>query len=262
MKKPERDIPKAVIVGGLVIALVYIISSFGIGAAIPVDKITSDLGVIDAINTMIGSSAFWIVVFAGILFLITLFGNIISWSYGVNYVAQYGARHGDMPKIFKPMNEKRDMPIGAPIVNGVVASLIVIVSTIIYYVNPNSNNMFWAFFSLSIIMLLLSYMFIFPAFLKLRKCDAKTKRPYKVPGGEVVIKLFAIVPVVILILTVLLSLFPIPETINGTLQFTKEGFLNVLPTIIGVILTIIVGEIIVFVLDKKNKVNQKRGKNE
>ena len=37
MENPRVQIPKAIIIGGIVIAAIYMAGSFGIGAAIPAD---------------------------------------------------------------------------------------------------------------------------------------------------------------------------------------------------------------------------------
>ena len=56
MADPARDIPKAIIVGGLSIAVIYLFAGFGIGAAVPADSIDPDYGMIVAIQTMVGDS--------------------------------------------------------------------------------------------------------------------------------------------------------------------------------------------------------------
>ncbi len=97
MADPKKDIPKAIIVGGLSIAAIYLFAGFGIGAAVPASKIDPDYGMIYALQTMVGDSPIFKIVC--IAFLITLFANMAAWSFGVNSVARYAAEHGNMPKI-------------------------------------------------------------------------------------------------------------------------------------------------------------------
>ena len=54
MKNPSKDIPKAIVLGGLAIGAIYLFCSFGIGAAIPADQIDPDFGMIYAVMTMVG----------------------------------------------------------------------------------------------------------------------------------------------------------------------------------------------------------------
>ena len=94
----------------------------------------------------------------------------------------------------------------ASYMNGIVATFIIIVGIILSYVSDEASNLFWTFFSLSLVTLLLSYVPLFLAFLKLRKTD-KTKRVYKVPGGSVMTKVFTFVPLVLLILSIILYVY-------------------------------------------------------
>jgi amino acid transporter len=250
MPNPKRQLPTAIIAGGVAIAVIYIFTSFGIGVAIPPESVTADLGILDAVYFMVGDEMFWLVILAGVLFLITLFGNMISWSYGVNYVAMYGAQNHDMPKVFSHSSKKNDMPTGAPIVNAVVAGLIVVVGSILPVVSEEADSLFWAFFQLSIITLLTSYIPLFPAWLKLRKIDPDRERPYKVPGGSTLNKLFGYVPSVILVISILLCLVPVyPNEETGIYEVVFDG--AAAATLVGVAVAVIAGEVLATVLKNK-----------
>lgn len=86
MENPKKQIPQAIMVGGLVIAAVYMFSSFGIGVGIPIDEISTSSGIVDAFQAMTGTTTGLIISAAAGLFLVTLLGNMISWSMGVNNV--------------------------------------------------------------------------------------------------------------------------------------------------------------------------------
>ncbi|WP_019786981.1 APC family permease, partial [Streptococcus sobrinus] len=174
MEKPKKQIPQAIIVAGLVIAAIYIFSAFGIGVAVPTKDISTSSGMIDSFKLLTNSSGGWFIISMAFLFLLTLFGNMLSWSLGVNNTACYAAENGDMPKVFAIRSKKHQMPIGSAIMNGAVASLVVVIAPFL----PN-QDLFWAFFSLNLVMFLLSYMPVFPAFYRLRKIDPETPRPFK-----------------------------------------------------------------------------------
>ena len=179
MENPKKQIPQSIIVAGLVIAAIYIFSAFGIGVSIPTDKISTSSGIMDSFKLLTGSTGGWFIMTMAFLFLLTLFGNMISWSLGVNNTASYAAENGDMPQFFAKRSRKRDMPIGAALANGIVASIVVVIAPFL----PN-QDLFWAFFSLNLVMFLLSYVPVFPAFFKLRKIDPDTPRPFKVSGND------------------------------------------------------------------------------
>lgn len=231
MENPKKQLPKAIVVGGIAIALIYIISAFGIGVAIPASEVSPSSGLMESIQLLTGSMTGPIITVAGVVFLLTLFGNMVSWSLGVNYVAMYAARQGDMPKVFAIENTEREMPKGAPIMNGIVATCVVIIGQII-----PSQDVFWSFFALNIVTLLMSYIPVFPAFLKLRKIDPDAERPYRVPGGPVLHKLMVFFPVLFLVLAIIFCCVP--------LSMEEEELLEKIPLTIGVIAAIIVGEVI------------------
>lgn len=232
MEDPNKQIPQAIVVGGLVIAVIYMFSAFGIGSAIPTEKISTDSGLIDAFILITGKSGGIFISAVAILFGLTLFGNMISWSTGVHEVAAYAAENGDMPAIFGKRNPKNNMPVGGIMVTAIVASLVVIVAPFI----PN-QSLFWSFFALNLVMFLMSYIPVFPGFLKLRKTDPDKERPFKVPGGNGVLTVLAYVPMILIIVSIIFTAVP--------LSFDAETLAGTLPITVGAIIFIILGEIII-----------------
>ena len=171
MKNPSRDIPKAIIIGGILIAGFYLLTAFGISVAIPREDLTTSNGLIESFIMLTGQASGILLLIFGLVFLYTIIANPISWSLGVNYVAQYAAQDKSLPKVFASVNKKNDMPLGANIMNGVIASIMVLAAPLI-----PSEDLFWSFFSLNMITLLLSYLLIFPAFLKLRRTEPDMER--------------------------------------------------------------------------------------
>lgn len=232
MENPKKQIPQSIIAGGLVIAAIYIFMAFGIGVAIPSDQISTSTGLVASVQILTGTTRGTIVIAVAIGFLLTLFGNMISWSLGVNNVAAYSAENGDMPGVFKIRSKKTNMPIGAAIMNGLVASLVLIIAPFM----PN-EEVFWSFFALNLVMFLLSYLPVFPAFLKLRKTDADTERPFRVPGSPSFLKLLAGLPMLLIVIALIFTAIP--------LSFDTETLESKLPITIGAVIFIIIGEVIV-----------------
>ena len=232
MENPKKQIPQSIIAGGLVIAAIYIFMAFGIGVAIPSDQISTSTGLVASVQILTGSTRGVIVVAVAIGFLLTLFGNMISWSLGVNNVAAYSAENGDMPGVFKIRSKKTNMPTGSAVMNGLVASLVLIIAPFM----PN-EDLFWSFFALNLVMFLLSYLPVFPAFIKLRKTDADTERPFRVPGSPLFLKILASLPMVLIVVALIFTAIP--------LSFDTETLTSKLPITIGAVIFIIIGEVIV-----------------
>ena len=232
MKQPQKEIPKALLMAGGLIVTFYLFASFGISAAIPRSDLSTYGGLLDSFYFFFSHlnlpSVFLIV--AAVMFLYSLVTNPVVWALGVNNVASQAAEQGAMPAIFAKKTAKGG-PIGATIMSSLVASVMVIAAPFI----PNPD-IFWGFFALQVMMLLLPYAMMFPAFRKLRMVDADTPRPFRVPGGRMIINLITFVPTIMLILSgILVAVYP-----NGDGTWTFEWLM-----IIGSILALIVGEIIV-----------------
>ena len=251
MENPKKEIPKALIYGGLLMAIFYILPATGVNIAMSLEQAEA-AGITDSFNILLGNLGVGadiiraIVIAVGLMFIYTMVANIVSWSFGVNSVAKYSADDGGLPKVFSKTN-KQGVPHMASIMNGVVATVIVIIGLILGEVSETASNLFWTFFSLSLVTLLMSYIPLFLAFIKLRKTDSKTKRVYKVPGGPVMTALMAYVPFVLLVLSIIFTLFG---------DFTQEYIDANIPLIVGVIVSIIIQEILAARV-KNEKVKEK-----
>ena len=243
MKNPSRDIPKAIVLGGLAIGAIYLFASFGIGAAIPADQIDPDFGMIYAVMTMVGEASPIFVIIC-LVFLVTLFANMASWSFGVNFVADYAAKHGNMPKVFSHESAKTEMPTGAAIV---VASLALMLQLI--PIPAISEGIFWMLFSMNVVFLLISYIPMFPAFLKLRKVDPNRTRIFSFPFKGKLMYVMLAIPAIELVLSIVATIVPL----NGS-----EEELSKIPMLVGVVVFVLLGEV-VRIWSKRGRTEEYRG---
>lgn len=250
MTNPKKEIPKAIILGGILIAIFYLLPSFGIGVAIPLEELSTDTGLLDSYSTLLSIIGFSaglskaIIVIVGGLFIYTLVANISSWSFGVNSVVAYAAEDGTFPKSWAKRN-KNGVPYVVSIWTGIVALIISVAGILIANFAPEGSeitNLFWTFFSLSLVTLLLSYVPMFIAFLKLHKKGPQVKNGYWISGGKVKITLYGIVPFILLLIALFFTLFP---------EFNLEMFAYNWPLIVGACIAIIAGEIMVYRMSKK-----------
>ena len=203
MPNPKKQIPGAIILGGLLIMLFYILSAIGIGVAIPAEELSLDSGLMESFSLLLGGSSGVFYYLIAVFVLITFLGNLISWSPGINFTACYAAENKSLPKYFS-RKDKNGMPSGVAVLNFIVASALCIVSHFL----PN-DGIFWNFFALNMITLLASYVLIFPAFLRLRKTEPDIHRPFKTPGRKKFTWFMAVVPMVILAVSIIFSVVPL-----------------------------------------------------
>ncbi len=239
MENPKKEIPKAIIIAIFLIAIFYLLPATGINIAMP--ALTAETaGITDSFSILlttlgVNSDIIRVVVIGvGLMFIYTLIANIASWSFGVNSVAKFSADDNGLPKAFGITN-KKGVPYMSAIINGLVASGVLIIGLVLSLVSDNVSNLFWTFFSLSVVTHQISHVPMFFAFLKLRKTD-KTKRAYKAPCKGLFMYLFALVPFVIIVLCLTFTLF---------IDFSLESLISNLPLILGVIISFIVQEILI-----------------
>lgn len=232
--KNVHDMPKAVFLSIGITAFLYIFGTVGILMALPVESIGLVAGLIDTFKTLFGSSPVGnaMVYILGVCALLTLIGNMVSWTMGASRAAAEAAQEGELPAAVAKVSE-RGSPVGANNITGIV-STVVILSYAIFA--QGNDDLFWSIFAFSSCIFLLPYLFMFPAYLKLRLTDSEHERPFKVPGGIGFQYLISIVCFFVIFQAVVLFIFP------EALELTVADWNYTGPVLIGVIATILVGE--------------------
>lgn len=258
MENPKKEIPKAIIIGGILIAIFYLLPSFGIGVAIPLEELQTDTGLIASYETLLSIIGFSaglakaIVVVVGGLFIYTLIANIASWNFGVNSVIAYAAEDGTFPKSWSKRT-KDGVPYVPSIWTCMVALIIAIGGIIAGQINEDISNLFWTFFSLSLVTLLLAYLPMFMAFIKLHKNGPAVKGGYWIEGGKFKMYAFGVIPFVLILIALFFTLFP---------EFNLEMFGYNWPLIVGACVAVIIGEILVWNMGRKTLNTGKKKKSQ
>ena len=224
IQNPERNVPRAIILSGVLILAFYFFSSLGILAAIPAGEIDIVDGLIDTLDLFFanvpGGGAFVLILGIGALY--TFWSNGTTWAMGCNRTVAEAASEGQLPSMFAKRHAEHGGPIGAAILMGCVCTI----ALVLYGALASSNeDLFWALFSFSAVIFMLPYAGMVLAFLKLRLSDPDTARPFRVPGGIWGARLMAWTCFIILLMTIGLFLYVPGE---GLQQSTLYGVVAVL----------------------------------
>ncbi|HEX6887265.1 MAG TPA: APC family permease [Candidatus Nanopelagicales bacterium] len=183
MRHPKRDVPRTILVAGVLIGAFYLMATMGMQAILPVDQISETSGLMDAVQVAFGDNAFTDLVGVGILY--AFFAALIPWTIGANRAAAEAARRGDLPPVFATMSARRGTPTGAAHLTAAVSAIFTVTYGVLYWRTDGSiDELFWSIFAFSSIVFLLPYVVMSLAFLRLRVTDAAAHRPYAVPGGR------------------------------------------------------------------------------
>ena len=156
MRNPRRDVPRTIVIAGVLIGAFYLISTIGMQVIVPADEISETSGLLDVLTTVFGAGVFTTVLGIGILY--AFFAALIPWTIGANRAAAEAAEQGDLPPVFKRMSAKRRTPVGAAGFTALVSAAITLVYGVLFSLtNGDIDALFWSLFAFSSIVFLLPY---------------------------------------------------------------------------------------------------------
>lgn len=235
MQNPQRDIPRAIITAGLLIAFFYLMGTIGMLMALPTEQLGLVTGIIDTLRILFGESGIggFIVTILGVGALYTFLTNMVTWTMGANRTAAEAASEGELPAFFGQLHSVNKTPVGAYVLTGVISSAVLVIYGLMA---ATAEDLFWSLFAFSSIVFLMPYLAMFPAFLKLRRTDANRPRPYRVPGNHLTAVLITLVCVLFILQAIVFFIWVPGEPVDWSYA---------IPVLAGVAVTLIVGEFLI-----------------
>src|SRR6266850_1988781 len=183
MDNPQHDVPVSVLQSGIIGVLLYVIPIFGIILVLPTSQVTGIGGFIDAVTktfSVYGGAAHTLLVLMTICFVGTLVTSGAVWMIGSDRIQAVAAYDGSFFPWFGVFNRKLGTPVRVNVMSGVVSSIFSIAA--VAFFNNGEDSAFQVVLDIAISTTLISYVWIFPAALKLRFTHPEVARPYRVPG--------------------------------------------------------------------------------
>lgn len=211
IEEPEKNIPKMTILAAIMIAVLYVVGTFGLLSALPaeqIDPVDGFLYTLEELVTVFGSAAPVIFNIVVGLALFTLLTNMISWTLGGTEVLSVADLDKKAPGVLGHRHKKYDTADYSYYILAGVSSLLIILN---FALSEDANEIFWTILSLSFIVFLLPYLWLFPTVVKLRKTDSATPRPYTIPGGTKGLWISAILGELFILASILLLFLPDPS---------------------------------------------------
>lgn len=178
MKNPSKDLPVAVILVVVITIVLNIFASWGVLYTVPL----ADLDLVTGIGT-VADVAFGVDAVSTAIIILLLFGvfvQMVTWSTAGGRGAAEAGQAGEFPAIFGRETKRGGMPVGALIITGIVST----VTIIIYgFMAESASDLFFTLLAFSSILFFMPYLIMFAAYIKLKKTDTITPRPFKAPCG-------------------------------------------------------------------------------
>jgi glutamate:GABA antiporter len=185
MENPQRDVPLSVLRSGITGVLLYAIPIFAILIVLPLKQVTGIGGFLDAVTetfTVYGGAQDFLLGVMTIGFVATLLTSGAVWMIGSDRILAVAAYDGAFLRYFGRFNAKLGTPVRVNVMSGVAASIFMILAVAAF--NSGADSKFLVVLTIAISTTLISYLWIFPAAVKLRFTHPHVHRPYRVPFGN------------------------------------------------------------------------------
>ena len=197
MRDPRRDIPVAIARAGVGQALMYGIPILAVLVVLPAEQVTSLTGLIDAMKTVFtvyggsvaadGSVALsgagqllgWA---SALVFIWVLMASGAAWIMGAGRAQAAACMDGAGPRALGRISPRTGVPVVMGLVSGAVSLAAMVAS--LWVTRGDGQKYFSAALTVSIALIVLAYLLIYPAFLALRLRRPDLDRPFLAPGGR------------------------------------------------------------------------------
>jgi amino acid transporter len=207
MTNPRRDVPFSIAWSGLATVLAYGLPVLSIVLVLPATQVTGLTGFLDAakaVFTVYGGhvsaggtatltgTGLLLGRIAAVVFVFALASAGATWIMGADRNEAVACFDGGGPRLLGRFSARFGTPIGMNLLSGAVATALMIAAFKI--TGGNASRYFSAVLGLTISTTTISYLFIFPALIKLRRSYPEVERPYRVPWGTAGAWLCSVVP--------------------------------------------------------------------
>jgi amino acid transporter len=185
MENPQRDVPLSVLRSGIIGVAMYVIPVLCIILVLPAKAVTGIGGFIDAVTLVFqgvyGGAAHGLLIVMALCFIGALVTSGAVWMIGSDRIQAVASYDGAFFPFFGVFNRKLGTPVRVNVMSGVVGTIFAVVALAAF--NGGDNAKFVVVLDIAISTTLLSYLWIFPAALKLRYDYPTVRRPYVHPFG-------------------------------------------------------------------------------
>jgi amino acid transporter len=194
MKDPQRDVPFTVFRSAIGTILLYGVPILAILLLLPKSQVTGLGGFLDAIKSVftiygghIAADGTPTLTGFGLLlgylmciaFILALLSSGTTWVMGADRAQAMAALDGAAPRVLGTFSSGFGTPIVVNLLSGIISMIVMVLALTL--TKGNAGKYFTVVLGLAISTTTISYIFIFPAIIKLRYSHPDVPRPYRVP---------------------------------------------------------------------------------
>jgi amino acid transporter len=177
---PTRNYPRALLYSALIILFTLISACLAIVIVIPVKQLSLVSGVMDAFTVFFNAFGMqWFIPVIALLIVLGSLGGAAAWIMGCARGLWVAGDENHLPSFLLRCN-KKNMPIGILLTQGVIVTVL----TLVFLIMPTVNGSYWVLSNLTAQLALLFYIILFAAAIRLHHKQPHVKRAYRIPGGR------------------------------------------------------------------------------
>lgn len=227
---PGRDFPRAILISAVIVFVLSTLGTLAIAYTVPTKDLSLAGGVMQAIETMLSSVGVkWLVAPMAILVAFGAVAQLSTWLIGPAKALGVAAAQGDMPPRWRSHNS-----FGSPVAVLVIQGVLTTGFALMFILIPSVNSAYWILSALTTQVIIVMYLLMFAALIKLRYSQPDTPRAYTIPGGKPGVWVVSGVALGALVFSFVIGLLP-PEGTKASMPVYVSGmFLATLVLSVGV----------------------------
>jgi amino acid transporter len=217
IKDARRTVPRAILAGGAVITLLYVVATLSVLLAIPKEQATGLEGIMQAVQAMTAKTGIaWLAPFVAVLVTLNALGGVGGWFVATSRLPFVAGIDRFLPPAFGRLHPKWRTPYVALLVQAAIAGVFVFLGQ----AGTSVRGAYDALVSMGIIAYFIPFLFMFAAMIVLQREPAGPD-VMRVPGGKPVAIALAAIGFAVTLLSIVLACIPPDEEPNKMLAVVK-----------------------------------------
>lgn len=216
VKQPEKHYPQALLYSTLIILLSLVFACLAIVLVVPTKTLNLVSGLMDAFSIFFHAYHLsWFIPVLAILIVLGSLGGAATWIIGPARGLLIASHDNELPGFLRRVN-KKEMPIGILLTQGVIVTIL----SLMFFIMPTVNSSYWILSNLTAQLALLFYIFMFAAAIRLRYKKQHVKRAFRIPFGNVGIWIVSGVGMVTCVGAIVMGFLPPTQVdIGGLIKY-------------------------------------------